>query len=579
MKYWIVIKKIFFGAIHIIYISVKSTWNFFKKIPRAFGLMTITEKIILFIALITLIVLLTIKGNQIYLYSTKTQPIVGGKITFGRTDIPKTLNPIFVQTDSEREIVNLVFSPLIRVKPDGKIENVLIKSWRSDKEQKQFTIVLSDTIKWHDSEPIIADDVIYTFSILQSPIYNGLYKNSFDGVEIERVDDKTVNFILPASYPGFMKNLDVRILPSHLLQEKPLADLPNDIYSFKPIGNGPYRIQKSNLTKNNPNIILERVKNSSCSAKIKIIEFKYYENFSQVYTDFKDQKINSLEEIDENFVTQVQKDKNTQVIKNSSASYNILHLNLNNEFLQKEYIRSAIYLATNRKPIINDVYFGQAKEATGPVTSGLFGYRPLTNDFNVKKARQKLIDNGWKDTNGDGYFEKNGVRLEFKLIAPETANFQKIIGILKSQYKQIGIKINSNMVSPKILQDEFLKKRKYDILLIGETLGNDFDIYPYWYSSQISNTGFNFSNFNNSDVDKLLDDIRATDDDNIKKEKLIKIQEIIFNQVPAIFLTEPVYNFAISKTVKNVKPTVLSDQAGIFENVCDWYINLGRGKK
>ena len=114
------------------------------------------------------------------------------------------------------------------------------------------------------------------------------------------------------------------------------------------------------------------------------------------------------------------------------------------------------------------------------------------------------------------------------------------------------------------------------MLLYGETLGMEPDMYPFWYSSQKIDPGLNLSSYENKDVDKLLKSARQTSDKNQKAKDLEKIQNIIINDAPALFLYNPDYLYRVSEKVKGIDTVRIADPAKRFANITSWYLKTKR---
>lgn len=580
MKFnWLKIKKVISWILNSTTQFLKIIWIFLRKVARAFVIMTHLERIALTILLLAVIVLLGFKAKEIYYKNTKIQPIAGGNISFSATEVPKTLIPIFAQSDIERAITNLVFAPLVQVNINGKVSNYLAKNWDISKNYKTYTLTLKDGIKWQDSKTVTADDVVYTFSILKSPKYKGPYEGIFKDIDIQALNEKQVKFVLKNPYQNFLTTLEIGILPSHILGDKPLADLQSLKYNLEPIGAGPYQIKTSTLNGKDKKIVLTRFKNALIKSKIDKIEFHFYEDFQGQLYAYNKKQANAFFSIPNDQFKTVKNLPKTKIVSDNLASYNVIHLNLARSLMQIMPVREALTYGVNRKEIIDKVFYGQAISATGPIVNGIKGYIEQENIEDQKLAYQKLIDAGFSDSDKDGVLEKKDQKLEFKMVVIETPVLKAAADILVEQYKKIGVKISPTYIQSSILESTYLKDRDYDMILVGESLGSDVDLYPYWHSTQTEVGGYNFSNFQNENIDKYLEQLRGTEDITARRAILEKIQKVIYGEKPAVYLTQPIYSFALPDKVKGVNRLLLIDGSEIFKNVCNWYEKIGRGPK
>ncbi len=151
----------------------------------------------------------------------------------------------------------------------------------------------------------------------------------------------------------------------------------------------------------------------------------------------------------------------------------------------------------------------------------------------------------------------------------------QVANLLKAYWKAVGIDVEINAVDLSSLKDA-IKNRSYDMLLYGQALGSEPDIYPFWHSSQINDPGLNFSNYQNKNVDKLLKDSREALDESVKIQGYEKLQDLVLKDSPALFLYNPDYVYWVSKKIKGVDTIKIVDPAKRFENITNWYINTKR---
>jgi ABC-type transport system substrate-binding protein len=177
-------------------------------------------------------------------------------------------------------------------------------------------------------------------------------------------------------------------------------------------------------------------------------------------------------------------------------------------------------------------------------------------------------------------FEKieKKIPLKFTLVTGDEEILKKTAQILKEQWEKIGFEIEIKTYDLATLEREILRKKDYDALLFGILLKFSPDPFPFWHSSQRGELGLNLANYNNRNVDKLLEEIRKTQSESEKKEKLEKFQEILISDSPAIFLFNPYYVYVVSSEIRGLpKDNIfLADSSKRFLNIQDWYLKTKR---
>jgi peptide/nickel transport system substrate-binding protein len=165
--------------------------------------------------------------------------------------------------------------------------------------------------------------------------------------------------------------------------------------------------------------------------------------------------------------------------------------------------------------------------------------------------------------------------LKFTLVTINQPQLVEVATMLKNYWQNVGISVDIQAISITDLKP-IIKNRSYDALLYGETLGIQPDLYPFWYSSQKQDPGLNLSSYENKDVDALLKDARQTLDANQKEQDLEKLQTIIINDAPAIFLYNPDYTYWVLQHVKGIDTTKIADPAKRFVNITNWFVDTKR---
>ena len=166
--------------------------------------------------------------------------------------------------------------------------------------------------------------------------------------------------------------------------------------------------------------------------------------------------------------------------------------------------------------------------------------------------------------------------LTLNLITSQTPEiYQNVAQIIKGQWGRIGVDVNIEVLKNGDFQQR-LAKRDYDLLIFGQNLGYNLDAYPYWHSSQAKEDGYNLSQFKNFVVDSLLEKVRLEYTKEDRLETLSKIQEVISEEVPAVFLYSPTYYFALSDKIQNASFKNLATISDRFARIENWSAKIDR---
>lgn len=144
--------------------------------------------------------------------------------------------------------------------------------------------------------------------------------------------------------------------------------------------------------------------------------------------------------------------------------------------------------------------------------------------------------------------------------------------LIKKMWSKIGVEAEVEIIDKSRIQKDVIKPRDYESFLFGEVVGFDPDPYPFWHSSQNQDPGLNLAIFSNEEVDKLLEDARQTDNEEVRNDKYVHFQNILTKELPAIFLYSPTYAYPISEKIKGFDISRISLPFDRFNNIEEWYM-------
>lgn len=202
-------------------------------------------------------------------------------------------------------------------------------------------------------------------------------------------------------------------------------------------------------------------------------------------------------------------------------------------------MREALYLAIDRKSIIDLLYFGVPGEAETfmPETSAFHNPDLPEHEFDLEKAASLLDEAGWTP-GADGIREKDGVRLSFANSTTTGAHLrEQAQQFIQQTYAQIGVEMTIENLPPAVMWGEFWGQSQFDSAMVGITylIGADPDVTNRFHSNAIaaeSGSGSNNAQYSNPEVDRLLEEGARTFDVEKRKEIYREIQAIIREDLP-----------------------------------------------
>jgi peptide/nickel transport system substrate-binding protein len=164
-------------------------------------------------------------GQQIFL----PQPSSGGVYSEALVGSISRLNPLLEQNNApDRDVNRLLFSSLIRFDARGLPTPDLADSWGVSQDGTIYNISLRPNAFWHDGQPVTSDDVLFTIEMIKddSSFYPADVRELWKSVEIKKLNERTLQFLLPEPFAPFLDYLNFGIVPRHLLESIPAAEMP-----------------------------------------------------------------------------------------------------------------------------------------------------------------------------------------------------------------------------------------------------------------------------------------------------------------------------------------------------------------
>jgi peptide/nickel transport system substrate-binding protein len=544
-----------------------------KKIPDVVHL----RNLVLFSSILSVVIMAMFvqRFNYLQSYFIKEIPDFGGSYSQGVVGTIEKMNPLFIQGDAENEADKLIFSGLTRTVSATNYVPDLAQSWTISNDGLTYDFKLKTNVKWQDGQKFTANDVVFTINLIENPDTRTNLSQVWRGVTVEKVNDYEVKFKLPNAFPDFLDVANQAILPAHLLQDIDAKNIKLAEFNTDPIGTGPYQFVRFDQIGTQTEVVLDSNKNFAIHQPyIDQIKLILYDDQESLYKGLASRQIGGIADVPLEENTAVSKLANLNLTKNYLPQYEVLDFNYKNESLALKDIRTALAAAVDRQSIVSNALGGNAKEISVPIMPGRSGFDPTAKGiaYDPATANSELEKAGWIK-GSDGIRRKDGKILEFRLVYIDNAENTGVVSILKKQFAAIGVKIDLISSDINTISENYIRPRNFDMLLIGQNVGVDEDLYSFWHSSQIADPGLNLTGFSNKEVDKLLEQVRRSSDPTYRADRFKEIQNVIIEEQPALFLYMPLHISALSKEVKGSSQLRISQPADMLNNIYDWYIN------
>jgi|GEM_PF-1592577 len=547
--------------------------------------------------------------------------VVVGTNTNGELQVPTYINPLIPAISQlEKDINELVYEPLIRYLPDGSIQSVLAERVLRFEEGSRYGFDLRTNVRWHDGSSLSVDDVFATLQLLRS-----LDDTKFDSLALQVVRqvawERAGQYSLllctlptadlekfakgelgrPCSsaienrpvFANFLEVVAVKIMPARYLQGINTNNINTNgpLINRNPIGTGPFRY--AGITEGIYG--LARFDNYyAAKPSLRGIRFRLYESEDAAIKALENGEIHAFATFNTSGVGEIKSFPNVKqnlspLIRNQ---YWAIYINLRKDaapaYLNQVEIRRALSFATDRSLIISSLYdIGQA--AQGPIARDTIYTNAAINwaEYSPEKAKQLVEAAGWK-LGEDGIYAKDGARLEVEISYVPTQERQKVIDALRQSWQNSGILLVEKRLTDREAITAAATDRKFSSIIYSVQTYIDPDRFELFHSTQT--TALNLSGYvglktrkairdrktiDIPEVDFLLESARGLNpqDSQQKRIELYKdFQQLVYNDMPVIFLYRPQFIYYTQRRVDSVKLDRSFNLEQRFLQIVDWVI-------
>ena len=499
------------------------------------------EKKMFFLVLTTLALLLSACGGL-----GQSTPVI---MRVGWSGSPDTLNPGAAVLSESYTIFGLVYDTMYQLQLDGSFKLSLAESMSVSDDALTYTYKIRDDVKWHDGEPLTADDVVFTYYLYQNTEgypWMGDYTYYFENMEA--TDNNEVVITLSEAIPNIDAQLVfLYVLPKHVWENEDGYEFENTAM----IGSGPFKMMEYK-----PSEFVHLAANTDYfgdKPKIDEVIFQTFDNSDALVQAIKTGQVDMITEMPNTAVETLRSEANVEVVTGAPFAPGVTDIIINQTLpencppddgvctghpaLLDRNVRVAMSHATDKQKIIDVVLLGLGTPGTALLPDGLgIWYNSSIKDYayDVAEANKILDDAGYADTNNDGVREMpDGSRdLTFRISWPnDSIDSPRMAELLSEMWGEIGIKLEAQAMDPDALTSVCCPAFDFDIILWG--WGSDPD--PSFLLSVMTTdeipTGSSETGYSNPEFDALYLE-QAVELDQQKRVDIVwKMQEIAHHDV------------------------------------------------
>jgi peptide/nickel transport system substrate-binding protein len=523
----------------------------------------------------------------------------GGHIVVGQRSEPKTLNPVTATDAISREVLGRLHADLIEInRASQKTEPALAKSWTISPDGRTFTLQLRKGIRFSDGQPFDADDVVFSFTVYMDEAVGSPQRDllMIDGKApvVTKLDQYTVRFSLPRPYAAAERLFDgFAILPRHILEKTyregkfakawTLNTPPNEV-----VGLGPFRVKQYVPGQR---ILLER---NPYYWKVDRENHRlpYLDELVFLFVGSEDAQVMRFEAGETDVINRLSSENYALLSKEQSRTrsqladlgpsleYNFLVFNLNDlsgkklesithkqAWFQDLAFRQAVSDAVDREAIVKLVYGNRGTPLWGNVGPGnkMWVNQSIPHPQRSLEAARQLLKSAGFTWNASGQLlDRTGQQVEFTVVTSSSnAQRMKMATLLQDDLSHLGIQVDVVPLDFRAMIDRVFQSFDYEAAIMGLG-GGDADPNPEM-NVWLSNGATHLWHMNETqpatpwerEIDQLMNDQMVTLDYRQRKKMYDRVQQIISEQLPLIFLATPNILAAAKSEVGNFQPAVL----------------------
>ncbi|HLK22639.1 MAG TPA: ABC transporter substrate-binding protein [Bryobacteraceae bacterium] len=494
---------------------------------------------------------------------------------------PKTFNPLLVEDENSETVEYLTGGALVRLnRYTQELEGELATKWKVSENGRRIDFELRQNVKFSDGTPFTCEDVVSTIKQLMDPAVHSPQSDAFRSADGPTESKCTSPSSVMVRFPGPVASLAARfdpvgILSAHSPRKESAVLGPFTIAEYKP---GTYL-----LLRRNPNY-WKRDANGKQLPYLDSLRLDIQQNRELELLRFRRGELDMVNKLDPEMYDRLNAEMPHSVVDaGPSLDWEVVFFNqvasaplpeYKKRWFRSDEFRRAISEAINRADICRVVYRGHAQPSAGPVSvSNRFWLNAALKPhaYSPTAATARLQRDGFHRS-GDALLDRDGHKVEFSMITNAGNKLhERTLAFIQQDLAKIGIQLNIVVLDFPSLIERISRSFNYESVLMAFT---NVDLDPsdqmnIWLSSG-PNHQWNPEQKTpatpwEAEIDKLMQAQAGAADQKQRKAAFDKVQEIVSEKAPMLFLVNPDALSAVSTSLKNVTPAHLRPQ--IYWNV------------
>ena len=515
----------------------------------------------------SILIVFVLVSNFIFFQDTPAQikgakevPSTGGNYRRPLESNPKTLDPALSIDMYAVTVIQQIFDGLVQFDKDLSVIPAIAKSWKISRDSLTYTFYLREDVKFHNGRAVTSDDFIYSFTRIINPKtkspaaifldrvlgFREFKEGKADHVRGLKSQGKYIFEIkLSEPYSPFLSVLGMnkfKVVPKEEVEK--LVD-----FGKSPVGTGPFKFVSM---KEGEEIVLEA--NSDYFEGRPYLDKVTFSIFHGVFREkiLKEFTEGNLEEsfIPPEEIENVVREKRYIFLQKPTLSLRLYGFNLLSKPLDNKKVRKAINFAINKKSIISEIHKNQFNLAKGILPPGMPGYDPMKNLYPYKETQATNL------LSEAGFPKGKGLQPLEVWSGSKSEVAERELNEIKSQLNKIGIQATIHFETnwPNFVSLLTTNKAPVFIYAWYADFPDPDNFLGVLFHSK---SKYNYMNYNNPEVDRLLDKAKTERDYLKRMEMYRKIEGIVLEDAPIVPMVNNLFQMAYQSYVRGIEVNAL----------------------
>ncbi len=482
--------------------------------------------------------------------------------------IPETLNPLYNRDASVDSILKLVYLPLIAQDTNSKPKQSVAKNWVVSEDGMMASLQLQEGLVWQNGNAVTADDVVFSFNVIQNSAEDAVYRHVTDYVAAcTKTGEYSVNVRFRKPFSGNLSALYFPVISAQYYKGQ--TDIGNDV-NMKPMGNGPYQMQ--NYTMASAMTLVPNQSYKDGVANIPKITVKITGNDETDAYSFSQGILDVMVADATDAGKYMAENESLKSYPFDSGVYDFIGFHFGNAIFQEKPVRQAVAYVVPKDYIYESVYLQYANMTNSPVspTSWLYEENVAPYHYDPAMAATILKNAGWKDIDNNKIPEKmteKGVVLELQatiLVNEENTARMQIASKLAEELKALGFSITIDAQPYDVYAQKFAAG-KYDIVVGSWRMSEVPDLAAFFGTNGM----YNYIQYHDENMDALLYAANHAVTEGQTLLAYSNLQKKFAEELPYISIA---YRQDILLTSEDIAGEITPNRINPYEGIVNWTI-------